>query len=264
MHFEKHSSLRIQLWGKLWSLSAFQTFLIFPSKTYNMPSLPEWSKKFCWKGVQNDRMTSGKSFVMRQWMQIWTGCTLMSRFIVTCDSNWKRTHWILNIGHDENLKDWCCLVIKPVGLLGLLVTNGCFLAKIRMNGKGKVKGSWWWGVEWGRLGLKSTWWWWGPDCPRSPFHLQPLTHQVKPKDTLWGSADTAKLCLQGRLTLFFLQVLNSGGQLQISRPAPEPPRTNGGNGNVYQQPHQHVNSNGTYGEYVGQRQSEEEGWVPFS
>merc|ERR1719472_580320 len=55
-----------------------------------------------------------------------------------------------------------------------------------------------------------------------------------------------------------LEVLNSGGQLQISRPAPEPPRTNGGS-NVYQQPHQHVNSNGTYGEYVGQRQSEEEG-----
>ena len=75
-----------------------------------------------------------------------------------------------------------------------------------------------------------------------------------------------------------LQVLNSGGQLQISRPAPEPPRTNGGS-NVYQQPHQvissnlflweheddpdphqHVNSNGTYGEYGGQqRQSEEEG-----
>merc|ERR1719289_652313 len=53
-----------------------------------------------------------------------------------------------------------------------------------------------------------------------------------------------------------LEVLNSGGQLQIQRPAPEPPRTNGGS-NVYQQPHQHVNSNGTYGEYVGQRTSEE-------
>ena len=67
------------------------------------------------------------------------------------------------------------------------------------------------------------------------------------------------LLSSGKAYFFFpSQVLNSGGQLQISRPAPEPPRTNGGS-NVYQQPHQHVNSNGTYGEYVGQRQSEEEG-----
>merc|ERR1719233_1870378 len=56
-----------------------------------------------------------------------------------------------------------------------------------------------------------------------------------------------------------LEVLNSGGQLQISRPAPEPPngRVNGG-GNVYQQPHQHINSNGTYDTYMGGRQQEEE------
>ena len=45
------------------------------------------------------------------------------------------------------------------------------------------------------------------------------------------------------LTRLLPQVLNSGGQLQISRPAPEPPqqtnnRVNGG-GAVYQQPHQH-------------------------
>ena len=49
--------------------------------------------------------------------------------------------------------------------------------------------------------------------------------------------------------LNIFQVLNSGGQLQIQRPAPEPPnnRVNGGqqNSNVYQQPHQHNNSNGS-------------------
>ena len=82
---------------------------------------------------------------------------------------------------------------------------------------------------------------------------------VKPKDTLCGSADTISCIFTEGLFFPPLQVLNSGGQLQISRPAPEPPRTNGNGSNVYQQPHQHVNSNGTYGEYVGQRQSEEEG-----
>merc|ERR1711892_214503 len=58
-----------------------------------------------------------------------------------------------------------------------------------------------------------------------------------------------------------LEVLNSGGQLQISRPAPEPPngRVNGGgNSNVYQQPHQHINTNGTYDTYMGGRQQEDE------
>ena len=68
--------------------------------------------------------------------------------------------------------------------------------------------------------------------------------------------------------------MNSGGQLQISRPAPEPPnnRVNGGHGgqgggnqgghggNVYQQPHQHNNGtgNGTYDTYgINNRQDEE-------
>merc|ERR1711892_67077 len=58
-----------------------------------------------------------------------------------------------------------------------------------------------------------------------------------------------------------LEVLNSGGQLQISRPAPEPPngRVNGGmNSNVYQQPHQHINTNGTYVTYMGGGQQEDE------
>merc|ERR1711892_941810 len=58
-----------------------------------------------------------------------------------------------------------------------------------------------------------------------------------------------------------LEVLNSGGQLQISRPAPEPPngRVNGGmNSNVYQQPHQRINTNGTYDTYMGGRQQEDE------
>merc|ERR1719285_1197649 len=57
-----------------------------------------------------------------------------------------------------------------------------------------------------------------------------------------------------------LEVLNSGGQLQIQRPAPDPPnnqRSNGGGSNVYQQPHQHINTNGTYGEYMGQPQRQE-------
>ena len=97
-----------------------------------------------------------------------------------------------------------------------------------------------------------------------PFQPQPLTkgggEASIPKDTSWKSADPQLLVIFRLKTdlILPLQVLNSGGQLQISRPAPEPPRTNGGS-NVYQQPHQHVNSNGTYGEYVGQRQSEEEG-----
>ena len=68
------------------------------------------------------------------------------------------------------------------------------------------------------------------------------------------------------------QVLNSGGQLQISRPAPEPPnnRVNGGGTpgqgqNVYQQPHQHQGgpgqtNGGNYDTYngPGPRQETEE------
>ena len=100
-----------------------------------------------------------------------------------------------------------------------------------------------------------------------PFHAQPLTkgdRASKPKiprgNQLTTQQNTQFLVIFTFKADVFLssQVLNSGGQLQISRPAPEPPRTNGGS-NVYQQPHQHVNSNGTYGEYVGQRTSEEEG-----
>lgn len=89
----------------------------------------------------------------------------------------------------------------------------------------------------------------------------PTFHQWRDNKQVYGlnfsSKDDADVFANAMIRA--LEVLNSGGQLQISRPAPEPPRTNGGS-NVYQQPHQHVNSNGTYGEYGGQqRQSEEEG-----
>ena len=102
--------------------------------------------------------------------------------------------------------------------------------------------------------------WW--QCPRSSFQPQPHTNrrqtQIYLVQVTHQQSSKAHIFREADITLFSLQVLNSGGQLQISRPAPEPPRTNGGS-NVYQQPHQHVNSNGTYGEYQGQRQSEEEG-----
>ena len=72
--------------------------------------------------------------------------------------------------------------------------------------------------------------------------------------------DSRSSCQKLNPTCLF-QVLNSGGQLQIQRPAPEPPntngRTNGGGSNVYQQPHQHINANGTYGEYMGGRAEDE-------
>ena len=68
-----------------------------------------------------------------------------------------------------------------------------------------------------------------------------------------------------QFNMIVCQVLNSGGQLQIQRPAPEPPnnRVNGSGGGqgggqaVYQQPHQH--NNGTYDTYMGgQRQETDE------
>merc|ERR550519_1704200 len=54
-----------------------------------------------------------------------------------------------------------------------------------------------------------------------------------------------------------LEVLNSGGQLSISRLPPEPPshRTNGNNQNVYQAPHQH-NGQPVYDTYMAQPKQE--------
>ena len=57
------------------------------------------------------------------------------------------------------------------------------------------------------------------------------------------------------------QVLNSGGQLSITRPAPDPPshsinqNMNGGtvNQHVYQAPHQHSNGGGVYDTYLGRQ-----------
>ena len=65
-----------------------------------------------------------------------------------------------------------------------------------------------------------------------------------------------------QFNMIVCQVLNSGGQLQIQRPAPEPPnnRVNGSGGGqgggqaVYQQPHQH--NNGTYDTYMGGQRPE--------
>jgi hypothetical protein len=76
----------------------------------------------------------------------------------------------------------------------------------------------------------------------------PTFHQWRDNKQVYGlnfsSKDDADVFANAMIRA--LEVLNSGGQLQISRPAPEPPRTNGNGSNVYQQPHQHVNSNGTY------------------
>lgn len=89
----------------------------------------------------------------------------------------------------------------------------------------------------------------------------PTFHQWRDNKQVYGlnfsSKDDADVFANAMIRA--LEVLNSGGQLSITRPAPEPPngRSNGGN-NVYQQPHQHINSNGTYGEYMGGRQAEEE------
>jgi len=73
----------------------------------------------------------------------------------------------------------------------------------------------------------------------------PTFHQWRDNKQVYGlnfsSKDDADVFATAMLKS--LEVLNSGGQLQISRPAPEPPqqtnnRVNGG-GAVYQQPHQH-------------------------
>jgi len=92
----------------------------------------------------------------------------------------------------------------------------------------------------------------------------PTFHQWRDNKQVYGlnfsSKDDADVFATAMIRA--LEVLNSGGQLQISRPAPEPPngRVNGGgmNSNVYQQPHQHINSNGTYETYMGGRQQDEE------
>jgi len=92
----------------------------------------------------------------------------------------------------------------------------------------------------------------------------PTFHQWRDNKQVYGlnfsSKDDADVFATAMLRS--LEVLNSGGQLQIQRPAPEPPnnRVNGGqqNSNVYQQPHQHNNSNGTYDTYMAQPRQEEE------
>merc|ERR1719400_1717958 len=93
----------------------------------------------------------------------------------------------------------------------------------------------------------------------------PTFHQWRDNKQVYGlnfsSKDDADVFATAMLRS--LEVLNSGGQLQIQRPAPEPPnnRVNGGqqNSNVYQQPHQHNNSNGgNYDTYMGQPRQEEE------
>eukprot|EP00092_Neocalanus_flemingeri_P032504 GFUD01035351.1.p1 GENE.GFUD01035351.1~~GFUD01035351.1.p1 ORF type:complete len:542 (-),score=144.22 GFUD01035351.1:1810-3435(-) len=91
----------------------------------------------------------------------------------------------------------------------------------------------------------------------------PTFHQWRDNKQVYGlnfsSKDDADVFATAMIRA--LEVLNSGGQLQISRPAPDPPngRVNGGtNANVYQQPHQHINTNGTYDTYTGGRQQEDE------
>jgi len=92
----------------------------------------------------------------------------------------------------------------------------------------------------------------------------PTFHQWRDNKQVYGlnfsSKDDADVFATAMLRS--LEVLNSGGQLQIQRPAPEPPnnRVNGGqqNSNVYQQPHQHNNTNGTYDTYMAQPRQEEE------
>lgn len=92
----------------------------------------------------------------------------------------------------------------------------------------------------------------------------PTFHQWRDNKQVYGlnfsSKDDADVFATAMLKS--LEVLNSGGQLQISRPAPEPPnnRVNGGGApgqaqNVYQQPHQHQGNNGgNYETYNNQRQ----------